>query len=78
MIGDELFDQILRSPEPLWELRGALRLLIAQGHDRQALLAHLEAFRATLWDAERSDQEVDVIDDAIAHLIGYCSPHLQL
>ncbi len=32
-----LFHDALRSPEPMWELRGTLRTLLAFGHDRAGL-----------------------------------------
>jgi hypothetical protein len=38
VIGDEVLAQMLDSPESLWELRGAMRLLLAQGHGRSALV----------------------------------------
>lgn len=78
MIGDELLVQMLDAPEPPWELRGAMRLLLAQGHDRSALVARLAEFKETLRRAGRSDQEFDAVDDTIAHPIGYRSPHPRL
>ena len=43
MTTHDLFSDVLESVEPLWELRGVVRGLLAAGHDRDALLSDLEA-----------------------------------
>ncbi len=77
MIKTELLEATLCSPQAVWELRGAMRALLAEGHPREALVDDLTRFVMKLWDEDR-EQEVEVVNDVLADLTGYTSAHMRL
>jgi hypothetical protein len=76
-IKPELLEATLHSPEPTWELHGVLCALLAEGYDREQLVADLMQFRESLDDTER-EKDIDTIHDGLSALTGYCSPHFKL
>ena len=73
----ELLEATLKSPEAMWELRGVARALLAVGRERQEIVDELMAFKEALLDQD-PDQDVDVINDVLADLTGYCSIHMRI
>jgi len=73
----DLFEASLRSPEPLWELHGALRGLLARGADREALIQELARFKDDLASAGR-DEDWEIIYEVLTFFEGWCLPHLKL
>lgn len=73
----ELFAASFDSPEPLWELRGVARTLLAQGYDRQALTSELEQFMNSLEAAGR-EADWEVVYQLLGCFAGWCLPHLVL
>ena len=74
---DQLFEEALASSHPLWELRGVVRGLLADGHGREDVLADFERFRLVLQAAEREADE-DIVLEVMDFLAGWCSPHVRL
>jgi hypothetical protein len=74
---DQLFEEALASAEPLWELRGVVRGLLADGHEREAILDDFERFRLVLQAAGR-DSDEDVVLEVMDFVVGWCSPQLRL
>lgn len=74
---EQLFDEALSSSEPLWELRGVIRGLLADGHDRELILGDLERFRSVLQNAGR-EQDEDTVLEVMDFLVGWSSPHMRL
>jgi hypothetical protein len=74
---DQLFEEALASSEPLWELRGVVRGLLADGHAREAVLADFEQFRLVLQAAHRESDE-EIVLEVMDFVAGWCSPHMRL
>ena len=74
---DQLFEEALASSEPLWELRGVVRGLLADGHDREAILADFEQFRLVLQAAGRESDD-DTVLEVMDFVAGWCSPAMRL
>ena len=77
MINTELLEAALCSPQAVWELRGVMRALLAEGHPREALVDDLTTFVMKLWEEDR-EREVDVVNDVLADLTGYTSAQMRL
>ncbi len=77
MTTHDLFSEALESVEPVWELRGVVRGLLADGHDREALLSDLEAMRGELQASGRDKAEESVLD-VMDFIVGWTSPHTKL
>ncbi len=73
----ELFEGALNSVEPVWELRGVIRGLLADGHDREELLLDLEALQLELRESGRDAAENAVLD-VMDFVVGWSSPHTRL
>ncbi len=73
----QLFLEALTSMQPIWELRGIVRGLLADGHERGALLADLETLQIELRTTGRDGDE-DVVLDVMDFLVGWSSPHMRL
>lgn len=73
----QLFEDALASSEPLWELRGVVRGLLADGHDRNDVLTDFGRFRLVLQAAERAADE-DVVLEVMDFVVGWCSPHMRI
>ena len=73
----EVAEEALKSLEPMWELRGVVRALLADGHDRDALTRELLALQLDLRAAGR-EQDEDVVGDVLDCLAGWCAPELKL
>jgi hypothetical protein len=73
----ELFEAALDSVEPVWELRGVIRGLLADGHSRDTLLHDLEALQLDLREAGR-DADEDAVLDVMDFVVGWSSPHTRL
>jgi len=65
-----MVESILPSPNPAWQLRGAMVALLHLGHSRQALELNLAACADRARDRE-SDDEWDAIADATDFLNGW-------
>jgi hypothetical protein len=51
--------------------------MLADGTEREAILAELERLRTVLRECGRSDDE-DIVLDAMDFLVGWCSPQMKL
>jgi uncharacterized protein (DUF1501 family) len=71
------FRQALNTDEPMWRLREEVQRLLAEGHDRNVLVAQLESFRQHLFEAGR-DTDEDTILEVMDFLTGWCSPDVRL
>ncbi len=67
------FDEALHAEDPLQRLVEVVQGLLAQGHEREALVEEFEGFRKVLEDAGREEDE-DVVLDVMDSLVGWCSP----
>ncbi len=74
---DQLFEDALASAEPLWELRGVVRGLLADGHDRALILSDHERFQLALRTAGREADE-DIVLEVMDFVVGWSSPHMRL
>ena len=63
----------LRSPQPEWELRGAVRAMLATGHDRDALIRELNRLRREL-GAQGREREEGALFDVLDALAGWSRP----
>ncbi len=73
----ELFEASLRSPEPIGELRGVVRTLLAHGYQREALIDELSDYLLELGAAKR-EADWEVVYDLLSFFEGWCLPHLKL
>jgi hypothetical protein len=74
---DRVFGEALRSAEPMWELRGVVRGLLAQGYNRDELLEDLTRLHFDLRAAGREDDE-DVVLEVMDFLVGWSSTQMKL
>jgi hypothetical protein len=74
---EESIEQALRSADPVGELRSLAERLIAQGHNKAAILALFEQARQRLREGDREADE-DAVMDVMDFLTGWCSPHMKL
>lgn len=73
----ERFRGALAREQPLCSLRDEVRMALAQGQDREVVLAGLERLRQALDEVGQAEQE-DVVLDVMDFLVGWCSPHMKL
>lgn len=73
---DQVFEEALASTEPLWELRGVVRGLLADGHDRDEILADFERLRLVLQATNREADE-EIVLEVMDFVVGWCSPHMR-
>jgi hypothetical protein len=74
---DDLFEQALKSKEPLHELRSLASRLSSQGLDRAALIEKFEEVRQQLRKEDREADE-EAVMDVLDFLTGWCSPHMKM
>lgn len=72
-----LFEASFGSPEPLWEMRGVVRALLARGDDRQLLIDELSDYLTELRAANR-EADWEVVYDVLTFFEGWCHPRLKL
>ena len=65
----------LRSPHPEWELRGAVRAMLATGYEREKLIHELNSLRRDL-AAQGREREEDALFDVLDALAGWSVPSL--
>ena len=70
---EELAIASLRSPQPEWELQGAVRAFLATGHDRETLIRELNRLRREL-GARGREREEGAIFDVLDALSGWSRP----
>jgi hypothetical protein len=73
----DLVEELLRQPEPIWQLRGMARGLIWHGYGREALFGELDRVRDELMDAGQ-EEDADQLTEALTFFIGWCAPGLEL
>ena len=73
----EQLDEALRSERPIWRLRDVVQSLLAQGQEREAVVAELEHFRCFLHAMGR-DEDEDIVLEVMDFLVGWSSPHMKL
>lgn len=73
----EQFEEALRAPQPMLQLRNAVCRLLAQGQEREAIVKELERFRDNLRDKGR-EQEEDLVLEVLDYVTGWSSPHMNL
>jgi hypothetical protein len=71
-----LYEDSLRSMEPMWELLGVVRALLAQGVDRDELREEPTGFMLDLREAGR-EQEEELTYEVLQFLVGWCSPFMK-
>lgn len=69
--------EALRSSDPMTSLSDAVRMLVAQGHERDALYAELGRLRESLAATGREAEENSVLD-VMDFLTGFCSPQMRI
>jgi len=73
----ELLEEALRSDNPFEEVRKLLKIMIAQGYEREKLVQELIDFALKL-RAENREQDDDLILEMVDFLTGWCSPHMKM
>jgi hypothetical protein len=74
---DKCFEEALRSPGPIEELRLLAVRFSAQGESQGQIIAKFEEVRRQLREASR-DLDEDVVMDVMDCLIGWCSPQVRI
>jgi hypothetical protein len=74
---DECFEQALRSPDPVGQLRSLALELFARGQDRAAVIERFQETRQQLRQLDREADE-DSLMDALDCLVGWCRPAMRL
>jgi hypothetical protein len=69
--------QALCAEDPTTSLSNAVRLLVAQGQDRDSLYVELEKLR-TLLEGSGREADEDVVLDVMDFLSGFCSPQVRI
>ena len=77
MIKTEVLESTLCSPQAVWELRGVMRALLAEGYPREGLVDELTHFAMKLWDEDR-ERDAEIVNDVLADLTGYTAAHMRL
>jgi len=75
-VHDRLIEAVTAA-DPTASLTKAVRALLSQGQDRDAIYSELEALRATLQAAERESEE-DAVLEMMDFLTGWCNPHTRI
>jgi hypothetical protein len=73
----QLYEDALQSMEPMWELRGIVRALLAEGVDRDQLQEELTQFALDLRAAGRERDE-DIVTEVLDFLVGFSSSFMKL
>jgi hypothetical protein len=73
----DLIEEILKQPEPIWQLLGVARGLIWHGYDPAALEEGFMRLRDEFTDAGH-ERGWDILDDVLSFFAGYCLPELAL
>ena len=68
------FEQALSAQEPTAYLREVVRCLLAQGYEREAVVAELESCRHVLQQGRRAGDE-DIVLEVMDFIDGWCGPH---
>jgi hypothetical protein len=63
--------------DPTVSLTKAVRALLSQGQDRDAIYSELEGLRVALQAAGRESEE-DAVLEVMDFLTGWCSPHARI
>jgi hypothetical protein len=74
---DSSIASILEFPQPVSELRGFVRGMLAAGHDRDDLVRELNRIRLDL-ASRGQEREEDIVFNVLDALAGLCSPSLEL
>jgi hypothetical protein len=69
--------QTLCAEDPTTSLSNAVKVLVAQGQERDSLYAELEKLRTLLQESGREADE-DVVLDVMDFLSGFCSPQARI
>lgn len=77
MTRTKLYEDVFQSMEPVWEMRGVVRTLLAQGADREVLRQELTRFMLELRETGRERDE-DVVYEVLQYLSGWCSSFMRL
>ena len=77
MAFDQAFEDALRSPDPVNELRSFVTRRFSKGDDKETVLGLFEKARQELRQAGRETDE-DAVTDVMDFLLGWCSPHMKL